>query len=93
METAVISGRVDAATKEKAARYIKRAGQTPADVIRIVWEGIAATGEVPEDSGKKSQNKNACEDFFAFCDSLPESSVLANLTDEQMRDMLADRYA
>ena len=47
MATAVVSGRVDEKVRQRADAYIRAAGSTPAEVIKVVWENIARTGEVP----------------------------------------------
>lgn len=44
MATAIVSGRVNEAVKERAGAYIHAAGLTVGDVINRVWEYIAATG-------------------------------------------------
>lgn len=95
METVVISGRVDAAVKEKASIYIKRAGQTAADVVKTVWENIAATGEVPTAAVSVDTAEASWNNFMALRDELGEltpSFDLATLTDEQVKDMVVSRY-
>ena len=93
MATAVVSGRVDERVRQRADAYIKAAGLTPADVIRVVWENIARTGEVPE-VVPTEEPRGAWERFMEFRESLPEAEPwLVNLTKEQMRDMIASRYA
>lgn len=95
METAVISGRVDIPVKEKAAVYIKRTGQTAADVIKTVWENIAATGEVPTPAIATEDSEASWERFVSLRDELSELTPafdLANLTDDQLKDMVASRY-
>ena len=85
MATAVVSGRVDERVRQRADAYIKAAGLTPADVIR--------TGEVPDEGEAQGETPDAFEDFMAFRASLPKATWLADLTDEQMKDMIASRYA
>lgn len=98
METAVISGRVDLQVKEQAAIYIRRAGQTAADVVKTVWENIAATGDVPEpvQSNKNESHEDTWNAFMAFCDELNSAHVnfeLSEMTDQQIKDLVAERYA
>lgn len=93
MATAVVSGRVDERVRQRADAYIKAAGLTPADVIRVVWENIARTGEVPDEGEAQGETPDAFEDFMAFRASLPKATWLADLTDEQMKDMIASRCA
>ena len=93
MATAVISGRVDEKIRQRADAYIRAAGSTPAEVIKVVWEHIARTGEVPE-AAPAEEPCGAGERCLEFRESLPEAEPwLVNLTKEQMRDMIASRYA
>ena len=92
MSTSVVSGRVDEKVRQRADAYIRAAGSTPAEVIKVVWENIARTGEVPEEEPEGPCG--AWERFMEFRESLPEAEPwLVNLTKEQMRDMIASRYA
>ena len=64
-----------------------------ASVIKVVWENIARTGEVPVESPAE-ESRGAWERFMEFRESLPKAEPwLVNLTKEQMRDMIASRYA
>ncbi len=93
MATSVVSGRVDEKIRQRADAYIRAAGSTPAEVIKVVWECIARTGEVPVESPAEESN-GAWERFMEFRESLPKAEPwLVNLTKEQMRDMIASRYA
>ena len=93
MATAVVSGRVDEKIRQHADAYIRAAGSTPAEVIKVVWENIARTGEVPEEEPARG-SRDAWERFMEFRESLPKAEPwLANLTKEEMRDMIASRYA
>lgn len=92
MATAVVSGRVDEQVRVRADAYIRAAGSTPGDVIRAVWENIARTGEVPE-AGEEREEPDALERLRALRPVFGASDWLVNLTDEQMRDMIASRYA
>ena len=93
MATAVVSGRVDEKIRQRADAYIRAAGSTPAEVIKVVWESIARTGEVPVESPAEESN-GAWERFMEFRESLPKAEPwLVNLTKEQMRDMIAGRHA
>ena len=59
----------------------------------MVWENIARTGEVPE-AAPAEEPRGAWERFMEFRESLPKAEPwLVNLTKEQMRDMIASRYA
>lgn len=92
MATAVVSGRVDERIKMQADRYIHASGLATADVIRMVWEHIARTGEVPQEE-RSAPELNNFEGFMEFRASLPSATWLATLTDDQMKDMIASRYA
>lgn len=94
MATSVVSGRVDTTVRTKADAYIKAAGLTPADVIKTVWENIAATGMIPTEEKASEDTVDPWDDFMEFCKSLPPAPQWFNeLTDEQMKDMLGDKYA
>ena len=94
MATAVVSGRVDEKIRQRADAYIRAAGSTPAEVIKVVWENIARTGEVPEVATAEEEPRGTWERFMEFREGLPEAEPwLVNLTKEQMRDMIASRYA
>ena len=93
MATSVVSGRVDEKVRQRADAYIRAAGSTPAEVIKVVWENIARTGEVPEVAPSEG-SRGAWERFMEFRESLPKAEPwLVNLTKEQMRDMIAGRHA
>ena len=93
MATSVVSGRVDEKIRQRADAYIRAAGSTPAEVIKVVWENIARTGEVPE-VAPVEEPRGAWERFMEFRESLPKAEPwLVSLTKEQMRDMIASRYA
>ena len=96
MATAVVSGRVDEQIKVRAEAFIRAAGLSTGDVIRVVWEHIAQTGEVP-DALDGAERLNASRDPLARLGELRASfgtcDDLLTLDDEQMRDMIASRYA
>ena len=94
MATAVISGRVDERIKERADAYLRAAGLQAGDVIRQVWEHIARTGEIPIDGKREATvEEDPFERLMALRISFGSSEELKHLTDEQMRDMIASRYA
>lgn len=95
MATAVVSGRVDEKTKERADAYIRAAGSTPGDVIRIVWEQIAATGVVPETPAEHEETKRRLEALRAITrlrEGMPQHTFLDTMTDEEMKELIAERY-
>lgn len=101
MATSLISGRVSEECKERAAFYIRRAGLTASDVIRIVWENIAATGEVPQPVQKRpmteeellaeADKSETMRRFYALRNATPRSEFLENLTPEGLKEELANR--
>lgn len=94
MATAVISGRVDERIKKRADAYLRAAGLQVGDVIRQVWEHIARTGEIPVDGGyETAAEDDPFEGFMRFRADLPEATWLKTMTKEEMRDMIAGRYA
>ena len=92
MATSVVSGRVDEKIRQRADAYIRAAGSTPAEVIKVVWENIARTGEVPEEA-PASAAQGPMERLAELRESFSEADWLVNLTKEEMRDMIASRYA
>ena len=54
MATAVVSGRVSEAVRQRAEIAMRKAGLKPTDVIQSVWAVMAETGEVPEIARKRS---------------------------------------
>lgn len=96
MATAVVSGRVDERIKSRADAFIRAAGLSSGDVIRIVWERIAQTGEVPDalHSGQEPATADdPLERLGELRTTFGASEELVNLTDSQMREMIASRYA
>ncbi len=96
MATVVVSGRVDSRVKERAETYIRAAGLSTGDVIRVVWEEIARTGEVPDSRGtlrEAESNDGPLERLGALRGMFAESDLLVDLTKEQMRNLIASRYA
>lgn len=96
MATAIISGRVDEAVKTKAAAYLRAAKVAPGDVIKTVWENIAATGQIPVPEAAERETEDEEQTAFGrlmrFREELPACPELATMTDEQMRDMIVERY-
>lgn len=97
MATAVVSGRVDVAVKNAADAIISARGLTPADVIKAVWEHIATTGEVPGSpeylDEERERSRTALEELRAFSEQLAPSEWLVNLTDDEMKNLVASKYA
>ena len=96
MATAVISGRVDERVKARAEVFIRAAGLSAGDVIRMVWEHIAQTGEVP-DAQDMAEGVSVAKDPLTRLGELRAdfgaSDELVNLNDSQMREMIASRHA
>lgn len=92
MATAVISGRVDERVKARAELFIHAAGLSAGDVIRMVWEHIAQTGEIPALEGA-SDADDPLTRLGELRAAFGSSEELVSLTDAQMREMIAGRYA
>ena len=102
MATAIISGRVEESVKEKAGAYIRAAGLTVGDVIKLVWENIAQTGELPQPIDRGDSSEDATwKGFMEFRSALNDGSAredwLADLDDKGIRDVvteaLEEKYA
>lgn len=66
MATAIVSGRVDAAVKERAGVYIRAAGSSVGDVINDLWTYIARTKSVPHFSDEpEAEASDAFAQFMA----------------------------
>ena len=88
MATAVISGRVEEAVRQRADVVLRKAGLKPTDVIQAVWASIANTGEIPEvalpQTAAPAQNE-AMDKLASFLDSLPPiNSEFANWNDDDI---------
>ena len=96
MGTVVVSGRVDEQVKREVDRILEREGTTAAEVIKQMWVTISVTGEVPRTEEQERRFREQRERFKRFVDFTrelpPASEWLINLTDEEMRDMIASRY-
>lgn len=89
--TTVVSGRIDAATAAHAAAKIKSAGLTVGEVIKRVWDNIAATGELPEAVAPEVK-ASPLEKLRAFQAQLPPmDDWFINMTDDQMKEILGER--
>ena len=102
MATAIISGRVEESVKERAGAYIRAAGLTVGDVIKLVWENIAQTGELPQPVSQSDSSEDvAWKGFMEFRSALNDESAgedwLAGLDDKGIRDVvteaLEEKYA
>ena len=96
MGTVVVSGRVDEQVKREVDRILEREGTTAAEVIKQMWVTISVTGEVPRTEAQERRVREQRERFKRFVDFTrelpPAPEWLINLTDEEMRDMIASRY-
>jgi antitoxin component of RelBE/YafQ-DinJ toxin-antitoxin module len=94
MATVVVAGRVDETVKRKVDSILERAGKTPADVIRDVWVNIYLTGELPVTQEQKEafeEQRKRFQEFMRFVSSAPPiPEWAANLTDEEIRDMMIE---
>ena len=97
MGTAVVSGRVDQATKNRADRVIRASGLTAGDVIKALWTQISQTGEVPEfltTPHDEPDSSARMARYLKFLDSLPPApQEYAEMSDNQMKKLLGGRNA
>lgn len=95
MGTAVVSGRIDQATKERADRIIRASGLTTGDVIKALWTQISQTGKVPEcltEPADAPEPDARMDRFLRFIGSIPPASQeFADMTDAQMRELMGSR--
>ena len=94
MSTVVVSGRVDEEVKLKVDRILKRAGKTPAEVIKEMWINISLTGELPatqQQIDEFEEKRRKFHEFIEFVQSAPPIPEWAvNLTDKEMNEMIAE---
>ena len=95
MPTAIVSGRVDAAVRDRANAYIHAAGLTAGDVVKRVWESIARTGEVPaaQQAADEPDPDDPFERFMAFRKTLPDIDLpewFINGSPEDLKNYLAE---
>lgn len=97
MASVLVAGRVSEECKERADYYIRRAGLTASEVIRIVWENIARTGEVPHAIEPNPNEDAELEDsplmrrYYELRASTPRCEFLENLTPEGLKEELSNR--
>lgn len=93
--TSTVSASVDARTKAVANEYIRKAGLTPNEVIRNLWEYIAHTGDVPvPDDAADERRKRRAEAFDraeALVAAMPTGTPLSTMGDDDIRKVLRDR--
>lgn len=97
MASVLVAGRVSEECKERADFYIRRAGLTASEVIRIVWENIARTGEVPRavesvhDEDAETEESPLMRRYYELRAATPRCEFLENLTPEGLKEELSDR--
>lgn len=95
MATTVVSARVNQATKTQASLIAQSAGTNLGEVIKQVLEEMVRTRSVPISSEAQQtcdRQKERFHAFMAWRSELPDCPELANMTDEQLREMLVARY-
>lgn len=94
MSTSTVSASVDTRTKAIANAYIRKAGLTPNEVIRNLWEYIARTGRVPkaEDAEREQRERRmkAFDELDRLAESMPRNTMLAAMSDEDVKEMIRD---
>ena len=96
MKTAVVSGRVSLAVRERAERVIRQNGLTAADVVKRVWEHIAQSGELPASAmqAPDAVDTRAFDEFATFVGTLrPAAQEFASSNEAQLRAILEARDA
>ena len=91
MATAIVSGRVDTAIKERAGAYIRAAGLTVGDVINIVWKSIASTGSLPHmEQTAPEEPASAWDAFMAFREAAdsPTPDAIPDMTNRELHEWL-----
>ncbi len=92
MSTVLVSGRVDEDVKQRTDLVLRKAGKTNSDVIRSLWNSIAATGEIPVFETGASQKKPSVVDRMkALREKTPESDFIRDLTPERLKEVLSSR--
>lgn len=97
MASVLVAGRVSEECKERADFYIRRAGLTASEVIRIVWENIARTGEVPRavepvhDEDAEMEESPLMRRYYELRAATPRCEFLENLTPEGLKEELSNR--
>lgn len=77
MATAVVSGRVSEAIRQRAEIAMRKAGLKPTDIIQSVWAVMAETGEVPDIARKRSDapaGHDALGKLNEFLNALPPAN-------------------
>lgn len=97
MPTAVISGRVDEAVRQRADVVMRKVGLKPTDVIQNVWAFMAKTGTVPElahPDGETDDKQAALARLNCFLETLPAANpAYAGLSDDDILALKVRDYA
>lgn len=93
MASETVSASVDVNVKRLAGMYIKRAGRTPSDVVREVWNHIAATGEIPsfDDSASRQQASSSFRKLMDLRNEVPCGTPLDEMDAAGIRRELMNR--
>lgn len=87
----VLTVRLDADTKERGARIMKRYGLTPSQSVRELFAYAVRNDALPFESGQKPSREEIARRIAAF-DACHTKEVLT-LSDEELRDLrLGERY-
>ena len=95
MATATVSASVDTTTKTLANAYIRKAGLTPNELIRRLWESIADTGVVPQfqesDDSRAQARMQAFRESQDIIRTLPHGTQLDAMSYDDLREELSNR--
>lgn len=95
MATATVSASVNAQTKHIVSTYLDQAGTTANEVIKSLWEHIAATGEIPSfvpcAQDPSEEEPEAFRRLMELRARVPHGTSLATMSPADLKDELRNR--
>lgn len=92
---ATLNIRIDATLKQRGNAVLQAAGLGPSDIVRALWEEMAATRRVPEFSTQREQQdeerRRVKADILAFA-THPKTRY-STMTDEELREEYYAQFA
>ena len=85
--------RIDSTLKERGDKVLKENGISVTEAIRVLWETLAKTHELPEFLQNQDPKKEAMRkklDAIELLEALP-ATRFSNMSDDELRGHLADR--
>lgn len=92
---ATLNIRLDATLKQRGNAVLQAAGMGPSEVVRALWEEMAATRKVPEFSTQRSQkDSEKLRKLAAIVElaSFPKTEY-STMTDEELREEYYAQFA